>query len=613
MIKQRSLVVAARARLGRTGRSPTRSTLRRRRRPAPGHPMQLGADHRAHASRRPRPHRVQLQRQRNNADDSTSANKYSNSIAGGHRRRVNLPILRLGQRASAPTAVRSAREDANDRADASRSSMTAIVTDVLPSGALAIAGDQKLIDQRHPASAARHRDDPRRRHRQHRQRALVERRQHRCASSAAYDTQEQQPGHLAKDHRTSCSDDDDDEEQRRRRRPCARRCWRSSRAPARVSAQAVLLKDIANVQGVTAQPAGRLRHRRRSQPDRRLDVGALHEQDDSEHPADVRSLDGVDRRPHARRRGRHGHREAAAVRALRRQRRRARLRDRRFDHACKAERWCSPSCAARTTSSTRRRKARSRSAASRPTPAAPAVRTRSRRTSSRRGRVPSGARDRARHDHEPAAGSGRLLTTCSRRPTTRRPRTRSPALNKRFGGGTAHALDAETDPRHLPREYSTIRWSFWPTPAICASTPDQLAKVVINERTGTIVMGGDITLAPVAIAHGNLSITIATNNQAVPAGAVHQRADRQRRRTRRVKTTETGRKLIYITRRRDAQPGRPRAQHDRRLAARPHLDRAGAARIGFAASRRSISSDVTRSTAAPRPSTPRSRPTNRRR
>ena len=45
---------------------------------------------------------------------------------------------------------------------------------------------------------------------------------------------------------------------------------------------------------------------------------------------------------------------------------------------------------------------------------------------------------------------------------------------------------------------------------------DQLAKVVINERTGTIVMGGDVTLAPVAIAHGNLSITIATQNTAVP-------------------------------------------------------------------------------------------------
>lgn len=38
------------------------------------------------------------------------------------------------------------------------------------------------------------------------------------------------------------------------------------------------------------------------------------------------------------------------------------------------------------------------------------------------------------------------------------------------------------------------------------------AKVVIMERTGTIVVGEDVKLAPVALAHGSLSITIKTNN-----------------------------------------------------------------------------------------------------
>jgi flagellar P-ring protein precursor FlgI len=36
------------------------------------------------------------------------------------------------------------------------------------------------------------------------------------------------------------------------------------------------------------------------------------------------------------------------------------------------------------------------------------------------------------------------------------------------------------------------------------------AKVVMNERTGTIVMGGDVTLTPVAVLHGNLSIEVTT-------------------------------------------------------------------------------------------------------
>jgi len=36
------------------------------------------------------------------------------------------------------------------------------------------------------------------------------------------------------------------------------------------------------------------------------------------------------------------------------------------------------------------------------------------------------------------------------------------------------------------------------------------AKVVVNERTGTIVMGGDVKLSPVSILHGNLTIEVTT-------------------------------------------------------------------------------------------------------
>jgi len=39
------------------------------------------------------------------------------------------------------------------------------------------------------------------------------------------------------------------------------------------------------------------------------------------------------------------------------------------------------------------------------------------------------------------------------------------------------------------------------------------AKVVINERTGTIVMGGNVTLSPVSVLHGSLSIQVETINE----------------------------------------------------------------------------------------------------
>jgi flagellar P-ring protein precursor FlgI len=41
------------------------------------------------------------------------------------------------------------------------------------------------------------------------------------------------------------------------------------------------------------------------------------------------------------------------------------------------------------------------------------------------------------------------------------------------------------------------------------------AKVVVNERTGTIVMGGDVKLSPVSVIHGSLTIDIQTSHVVV--------------------------------------------------------------------------------------------------
>jgi flagellar P-ring protein precursor FlgI len=120
------------------------------------------------------------------------------------------------------------------------------------------------------------------------------------------------------------------------------------------------------------------------------------------------------------------------------------------------------------------------------------------------------------------------------------------ALNHRFGGNTAHALDAATVRVTLPNRYINDPVSFLADAGDLRIDADQLAKVVINERTGTIVMGGDITLAPVAIAHGNLSITVATNNVAVPGAPFGNNPTVNQQNTT-VKTSESGRKLIYIS------------------------------------------------------------------
>jgi flagellar P-ring protein FlgI len=48
--------------------------------------------------------------------------------------------------------------------------------------------------------------------------------------------------------------------------------------------------------------------------------------------------------------------------------------------------------------------------------------------------------------------------------------------------------------------------------------PDRRARVVINERTGTVVAGQDVTIAPVAISQGDLKLTIVRRNAVLPGG-----------------------------------------------------------------------------------------------
>lgn len=47
---------------------------------------------------------------------------------------------------------------------------------------------------------------------------------------------------------------------------------------------------------------------------------------------------------------------------------------------------------------------------------------------------------------------------------------------------------------------------------------DNLSRVVVNERTGTVVMGGDVRLRPGVISHGSLVVTIAESEQASQPG-----------------------------------------------------------------------------------------------
>jgi flagellar P-ring protein precursor FlgI len=92
------------------------------------------------------------------------------------------------------------------------------------------------------------------------------------------------------------------------------------------------------------------------------------------------------------------------------------------------------------------------------------------------------------------------------------------AVNTKFGVDTAKAENAGSVQIQLPAEYSDRSTEFLAEMEHLTVESDRLARISINERTGTIVMGRDVRIAPVAIMHGTLAVQISTDfNVSQPA------------------------------------------------------------------------------------------------
>ncbi len=83
------------------------------------------------------------------------------------------------------------------------------------------------------------------------------------------------------------------------------------------------------------------------------------------------------------------------------------------------------------------------------------------------------------------------------------------AVNEQFFG-SAIAADAATVRVRVPQKFRDENrvTAFIRDVEQIAFTPDRVGKIVFNERTGTIIIGGDVKISAVAISHGNISINI---------------------------------------------------------------------------------------------------------
>lgn len=83
-------------------------------------------------------------------------------------------------------------------------------------------------------------------------------------------------------------------------------------------------------------------------------------------------------------------------------------------------------------------------------------------------------------------------------------------INVKFGPGTARALDGRNIEVIVPDSYNSNRVRFIAELESLSLRPDKIAKIVINERTGTIVMGSEVKIASVAISQGGVTVKVGT-------------------------------------------------------------------------------------------------------
>lgn len=85
------------------------------------------------------------------------------------------------------------------------------------------------------------------------------------------------------------------------------------------------------------------------------------------------------------------------------------------------------------------------------------------------------------------------------------------AINIAFYDQIARTHDGGTIEVQVPEKYKGNTVELVTMIERLGVTPDVVSKVVINERTGTVIMGEGVRISTIAIAHGNLSIEIKEN------------------------------------------------------------------------------------------------------
>ena len=95
-------------------------------------------------------------------------------------------------------------------------------------------------------------------------------------------------------------------------------------------------------------------------------------------------------------------------------------------------------------------------------------------------------------------------------------------LNGAMGGPYARAVDATSVVMDVPPQYRNNLVPLMASVENLDVNPDTAAKVVVDEKTGTVVLGRDVRVSRAAVAHGNLQITVQESEQVSQPGPFSQ-------------------------------------------------------------------------------------------
>jgi flagellar P-ring protein precursor FlgI len=87
------------------------------------------------------------------------------------------------------------------------------------------------------------------------------------------------------------------------------------------------------------------------------------------------------------------------------------------------------------------------------------------------------------------------------------------AVNKKFGPSTARSENAGVVSVAIPPDWAGRPVEFLAEVESLTVDADRPARIVINERTGTVTLGGDVRIRPAAVLHGSLSVEVETSYQ----------------------------------------------------------------------------------------------------